>query len=445
MMSIINKIKTELILFLIVAFGVFTSINPDIILYNFFLNYDYFFKNYYLKDFFVKITELGNSAWYFGISFCSIVFFYLNRFFKILDTEKTKGFINFFSTSFIYLLVVGLVTQVLKHLIGRPRPNHTNFEESFEFYFFSFDSNYHSFPSGHSSTIFIVCLILCGALPKLKYFFYFLASIVAISRVVVGAHFFSDIVAGALLAMMLFKILSIYIDKNYSNNMVSEYVFQKNALLNHFLISLLLIVLFLTIGPSLDLYVSSLFYYGNSQFLLQSYNIFSKIFREGLLPLLIVYTLFFPIVGKFIKTEVLFFGYKFSTKEIFLVWFSQIFTILIFINLILKNLWGRSRPGDVEEFGGENSFTPWYEFSNSCSTNCSFVSGDASVGFSIIILYLITKKIMFVYIAIFSGLALGIIRIIAGGHFLSDILFAGVLVIILNLIIFNFYKKYYDQ
>ena len=40
---------------------------------------------------------------------------------------------------------------------------------------------------------------------KIKIFFFFLASIVAFSRVIVSAHFFTDIVAGAILALILFK------------------------------------------------------------------------------------------------------------------------------------------------------------------------------------------------------------------------------------------------
>ena len=110
-------------------------------------------------------------------------------------------------------MVVGVVTQVLKHIVGRPRPNHTNFEDSFGFNFFTFDSNFHSFPSGHSSTIFIICFILVATFPKLKYFFYFLASVIALSRVVVGAHFFTDIVAGAILALISFKIINKILEK----------------------------------------------------------------------------------------------------------------------------------------------------------------------------------------------------------------------------------------
>ena len=119
--------------------------------------------------------------------------------------------------------------------------------------------------------------------------------------------------------------------------------------------------------------------------------------------------------------------------------------MLIFVNLILKNLWGRARPNDILQLGGKETFSPWYEITNVCGSNCSFVSGDASVGFSIIILYLITKKIIFLYASIFAGLVLGLIRIMAGGHFLSDVFFAGFFIVILNIILFELYKKYYAK
>ena len=140
-----------------------------------------------------------------------------------------------------------------------------------------------------------------------------------------------------------------------------------------------------------------------------------------------------------------FFNYKFTIKEIALLWISQIISVLIFVNLILKNFWGRARPNDVVELGGKESFSPWFEITNACETNCSFVSGDASVGFSIIILYLITKKIIFLYASFVAGFVFGLIRIMAGGHFLSDIFFAGFFIVILNIILFELYKKYYAK
>ena len=49
---------------------------------------------------------------------------------------------------------------------------------------------------------------------------------------------------------------------------------------------------------------------------------------------------------------------------------------------------------------GEKIFTPWFQISDACSSNCSFVSGDASVGFSFIALFFLTKNKNFYWFAI---------------------------------------------
>jgi len=159
------------------------------------------------------------------------------------------------------------------------------------------------------------------------------------------------------------------------------------------------------------------------------------------MPAILIYILILPIVGRFYNISKLFFGVRFTFKEILLIWFSQIVSILVVINLLLKNLWGRARPGDVLQFGGSEIFTPWYKISNSCYTNCSFVSGDASVGFAFIVLYFLTKNIIFLYASLIFGFVLGFIRIIAGGHFLSDVVFSGFIIILLNLLIVKLYNK----
>ena len=55
----------------------------------------------------------------------------------------------------------------------------------------------------------------------------------------------------------------------------------------------------------------------------------------------------------------------------------------------------------------------------------------------------ISKKLVFLYISIVAGFMLGLVRIMAGGHFLSDIFFAGIFIVSLNVIIFEIYKRYY--
>ncbi len=444
-MSIFKSIKFELLILVLVTLSIFVSFNLDLFFYKYFINLSEWVNGIFLKEFFSEITKLGSSSWYFSITIIGFVIFYINNKLKIIKTKSAKNLSNFFISSFVYILTVGIITQIIKHVVGRPRPNHTDFEDVFGFKYFTMESNFHSFPSGHSSTIFIVCFILVSVLPKLKYFFYFLASIIAFSRVIVSAHFFTDIVAGAILALILFKVLNQLTENKYNKYKLSNLIPEKNSGMFYYILILFFSCVFVTSGPSLDLYTSGLFYYGASQFALQSFDMTSIIFRDILLPLIVIYMSILPIVGRFFKIDKIFFNYKFSFREIFLLWVSQIVGVLIFVNLILKNFWGRARPNDVIEFGGKETFSPWFEITNACETNCSFVSGDASVGFSIIILYLITKKIIFLYASVVAGIVLGLIRIMAGGHFLSDIFFAGFFIVILNTILFELYKKYYAK
>ena len=47
--------------------------------------------------------------------------------------------------------------------------------------------------------------------------------------------------------------------------------------------------------------------------------------------------LILPVAGRFVKVDRIFFGYNFSTKEIFLLWVSQILSVLVFVNLMKIN------------------------------------------------------------------------------------------------------------
>src|SRR5262245_65273820 len=53
----------------------------------------------------------------------------------------------------------------------------------------------------------------------------------------------------------------------------------------------------------------------------------------------------------------------------------------IMANVVLKEHWGRSRPIDVTQFGGNEHFVPWWDRRGDCPTNCSFVSGEVAGAF----------------------------------------------------------------
>lgn len=99
---------------------------------------------------------------------------------------------------FVAIAGSGLLTTVLKQLFGRARPKLSGELGAFHFDPFTLDASHLSFPSGHATTVGAVCFCIAILFPRLR-----IAAIVAalwfgFSRIVVGAHHPSDVVAGLL-------------------------------------------------------------------------------------------------------------------------------------------------------------------------------------------------------------------------------------------------------
>jgi lipid A 4'-phosphatase len=102
------------------------------------------------------------------------------------------------------------------------------------------------------------------------------------------------------------------------------------------------------------------------------------------------------------------------------------------VNTMFKDHWGRARPVQTVDFGGTKQLTPAFVPANQCPTNCSFPAGDPAVGFFLVAPALLVSGIAArrwaVAGAVAVGVALGIVRIAQGGHFLSDVVASGFLV-----------------
>ncbi|MDB5791953.1 MAG: hypothetical protein JWQ80_1977 [Massilia sp.] len=98
------------------------------------------------------------------------------------------------------------------------------------------------------------------------------------------------------------------------------------------------------------------------------------------------------------------------------------------VNTVLKNHWGRPRPVHLLQFGGDAEFTPAFEPSSRCPTNCSFVSGHAAAAFYLMAPFWVSRRRSYLWGGIAFGLFVGFVRMAMGAHFLSDILFAGFIV-----------------
>ena len=182
---------------------------------------------------------------------------------------------------------------------------------------------------------------------------------------------------------------------------------------------------------------------GTVNFFLRDTQFISILFRKVFLNGIIIYILFLPIISLIVPIKKLYFGYNFKIKDVVFLWVTAIFNSSIIINIIFKDFWGRARPGDILQLGGKEFFTPWHEISSACDSNCSFVSGDASVGFALVVLYFLTKNQIYFWLSLIFGTLLGVVRVMEGAHFVSDVIMASTIMFFIYFLQTNIYLKKY--
>ena len=154
---------------------------------------------------FAVITDIGNAFFITAFIIPALIFY-----------SNFNSKINAVSASILVIpsLVFGLFIQLVKNLVNAPRPAGVS-DININFLEPVFQSN--SFPSGHTASIFIVCLIwLKVALTNTKGFqiHYFVivlfALVVSLTRVIVGAHWLSDVLASILFAWLFTELFLKY-------------------------------------------------------------------------------------------------------------------------------------------------------------------------------------------------------------------------------------------
>lgn len=109
-------------------------------------------------------------------------------------------------------------------------------------------------------------------------------------------------------------------------------------------------------------------------------------------------------------------------------------------NLALKDCWGRARPSQIVAFGGDKAFTPALMPAAECGTNCSFTCGEASSIFMLFFaLSLVFRRRAASLLAggLAAGSLAGLIRMAQGGHFLSDVIFAGIAMALVAVVLYK--------
>lgn len=186
----------------------------------------------------------------------------------------------------------------------------------------------------------------------------------------------------------------------------------------------------LLLVPQIDLWVSSWFYVPQRGFVLRDWAPTAFIYHmASWIPLAIGLVVVVAAVWLFLMQWPL---WRFDRKALLFIVLSIVLGPGLLANTILKDHWGRARPLQIEAFGGTHHFTPAPLPAAECIRNCSFVSGHAALGFSLVafafLLPLGRARHKGIAAAIIFGGFIGLVRIAQGGHFLSDVVWAGLLI-----------------
>lgn len=192
------------------------------------------------------------------------------------------------------------------------------------------------------------------------------------------------------------------------------------------------ILIFLTF-PGLDLMVSSWFYRSGLGWYLGKAP-FAEFIRKGMPTVLFGIVLFIVLLwgaGRIYRQT--FFGVTGRVTTYLLA--SLAVGPGLLANVLFKENWGRARPSQITQFGGDALYTPPFLMTDQCDSNCSFVSGHGALGFwvtAFAFLLPLAWRSTGLTVALCFGVTVGLVRILQGGHFLSDVLYSGVLVITVN-------------
>ena len=157
-----------------------------------------------------KITPVTIIITQFGSALLLII---LTVVLAIIIKDKKISF-----SIFLNLILVGLINQILKHIVQRPMPTEYRI----------IDEKGYSFPSGHSMASvafygFLIYLIYKKVKnPKLKWIFILLLSILIIligsSRIYLGVHYTSDVLAGFFVSTSYLLVYTSIIDDYIGTN-----------------------------------------------------------------------------------------------------------------------------------------------------------------------------------------------------------------------------------
>ena len=155
------------------------------------------------RSFLRAITDVGKSNWMLiAAGALAALAAVLKRTHQGFHNAAGYGLIAS-TLAFVFVSVggAGLIANLTKYILGRARPKLFETTGPLDFELFSFTPDYASFPSGHATNIFALATALAILWPRARVVLYTLAVWIAASRVLIGQHYFTDALGGAILGI----------------------------------------------------------------------------------------------------------------------------------------------------------------------------------------------------------------------------------------------------
>ena len=190
-------------------------------------------------------------------------------------------------------------------------------------------------------------------------------------------------------------------------------------------------------ATGLDLAMERRFYLEGAGWGLTEINPWRFLYHYGVLPayLLAGAALLVLLAGFFWAR-----AYPLRRSALFLVLLLALGPGLL-VNTVFKDHWGRPRPRQMQVFGGDRQFHEVWE-RGAGKSGRSFPSGHASAAFYLMAPYFVlrTRYRRRAYLALLGGIGygvfMGVARMVQGGHFPSDVLWAGGVVYLVGLALY---------
>ena len=156
----------------------------------------------WIVAFFDDITEYGKSGWFLwplGLLFIALAA--LPSALASFSQRVLAAIMVRVGFLFTAIAVPGLFVTIVKRMIGRARPMVGGSLDPYLFSPFAWHPAYASLPSGHATTAFAVLVAFGTLWPRARTVLLIYALLIAVSRVIVSAHYPSDVFAGALVGI----------------------------------------------------------------------------------------------------------------------------------------------------------------------------------------------------------------------------------------------------